>query len=214
MKARIFIAIAALAACLWSCNIERVVDTVEGSWQLSDAKIIARTPLGENIEATSTKELLLGALKIAKAYFPEDTDLSEFEEQINEMEDTPFSFTQEDNAFRLQFSKDGTFRSLTKDKDGKWTASDTDGEYSYAGYRLVMYFANEDGTQSQVPATIVKLTNKHLTILVKLADMFSMPIGNPMATEGDDDDEGLEGMNISMLFNLIDLTTELNFNKV
>lgn len=214
MKAKFFFAIAVLAACLCSCNMERVVDSVEGTWQLDNAKIIARTLTGETIEATSAKELLLGTVRIIQSMMSEEDkeEFTEIEEEINKMDDIPFSFTEEDNSFRLQFSKDGSFRAFAKDDDGKWVVSDQDGEYSYAGYRLTMYFQNEDGTQSQTPCTIVKLTNKHFSILVKLADMFQMPVGNPMAGGGEDYID--TDMDISMLFNILDLTTELNFNKV
>ena len=215
MKAKFFFTIAILFACLCSCNMERVVDSVEGTWQLSDAKIIARTPAGNTIEASSAKELLLGTLEIARSFIPEEDkeSLDGFEEEIQKMKDVPFSFADENNAFRLNFGKDGKFRALTKDSEGRWVAEDGEGEYAYAGYRLTMYFQNEDGTEAQTPCTIVKLTNKHFTILVKLADMFQMPVGNPLGGE-DDYPDMEEGMDISMLFNIIDLTTELNFNKV
>jgi len=210
MKARLFLPIAALAACLASCDIERVEDSVEGCWQISDAKLIIHAPMGKTIEASSVKELVSGVLDMVKTFAP-DEDFSDAEEFIDKIEDKPFSFAEEDSAFRLDFKKDGTFCSMTREDDGKWVTSDSSGEYSYAAYRLTLYFDKEEGATSTVPCKVLRITNKHLAFQLNLADMFDMPVGNPLDQDMDFEDGGSE---MAAMLSMIELTTELNFNRV
>lgn len=210
MKKLIILIIASFLA-LVSCDREYVVEHVDGTWQMSNATLIISIPGSQPIEASSSKELFRGVLGMIKAYMP-DEDFSETEAEIEKMEDTPFSFS-EDDTFRLEFKKDGTFCSWLKGDDGKWVQSETFGEYSYAGYRLTMYNEQEDGSNQTVPGTILKLTNKQLVLQVKLADMFSMPVSNPLYSEMDNSGEGNAAMYMAML-SYIDVTTDLSFNKV
>lgn len=213
MKLRI-IALFALFFTLFACDREYYVDEPEGNWQMTDMKIIAHSPLGETIEATSLKELLLGTLKILNSFMPEE-DFSEYEGFVAELEDLPFAFT-EDQTFRFRFNKDGTFISYIKNEDGIWEADESGGEYSYAGTRLTLYSDNEDGTVNTVPCTVVRLTNKTMILQMKVADMLTLPGGSPLdgsleGEEGENNDSAL--MALSML-RLIDLTTEVSFEKV
>ena len=212
MKMR-FIALFAILLALFSCDREYYVEDPEGNWQMTDAKIVARSPMGGTIEATSLKELLLGTLQIIKQYMP-DEDYSDFEKQIEEMEDTPFSFT-DDQTFRFLFKKDGTFTSSTKNKDGVWETGDGGGDYSYAGTRLTFYSDNGDGTVTTIPCTVLRLTNKTMILQMKVADMLSLPGGSPMS-EGlsADSEDGDSALMILSMLRMIDLTTELTFVKV
>lgn len=211
MKIRL-IAIFALFFTLFACDREYYVEDPEGTWQMTDAKIIARSPTGETIEASSLKELLLGTMKIIKAYMP-DEDFSEYEKQIEEMEDKPFSFT-EDQTFRFGFKKDGTYLSYTKNKEGVWVAGDGGGEYSYAGTRLTFYSDNEDGTVTTIPCIVLRLTNKTLILQMKVADMLSLPGGSPLDESLSDSENGESTLMVLSMLRLIDLTTELSFDKV
>lgn len=209
MKVRI-IAFFAVLFTLFACDREYYVEDPEGTWQMADAKIIARSPMGETIEATSMKELLQGTLQILKSYMPEE-DFSEYEKQIEGMEDTPFSFTEE-QTYRFRFLKDGKYLSYTK-KDGKWEESEGGGEYSYAGTRITFYSDNEDGSVTTIPCTVIRLTNKKLILQMKVADMLSLPGGSPLDDSLSSEDNESTMMVLSML-RIIDLTTELSFDKV
>jgi len=213
MKLRI-IALFALVFTLFACDREYYVEEPEGNWQMTNMKIIANSPLGGTIEATSLKELLQGTMDIIKTYMP-DEDYSEYENYIAEMEDVPFSFT-EDQTFRFRFLKDGTFVSYTKNKDGVWEAGEGGGEYSYAGTRLTFYSDNEDGTVNTIPCTVVRLTNKTLILQMKVADMFSLPGGSPLdgSLIGEEDEGNDSALMVLSMLRLIDLTTEVSFDKV
>ena len=201
----------ALLFMFCACDREYYVETPVGTWQMADALIIARSPLGETIEASSMKELATGVLGVIKKFFP-DEDYSEAEAQIGEMDDIPFTFT-EDRTFRFAFLKDGTFRSYTRDDNGVWTDSGTAGEYSYAGYRLTLYNTREDGTNSTVPCTVIRLTNKKLVLQMKVADLLDLPGGTPLQSGSAEEDGDAAATVLSML-GMIDLTTELSFDHV
>ena len=209
MAKKLFVLVSLLFA-LCSCDREYYVDNPEGTWQMTDAKVIARSPMGETIEATSMKELVQGALRIIKAYMP-DEDYSDYEKQIDEMDDTPFSFT-EDQTFRFKFLKDGNYISYTKN-NGVWEPGDGGGEYSYAGSRLTFYSNNEDGSVTTIPCNVIRITNKKLILQMKVADMLSLPGGSPLDGGLSEENEESTLMVLSML-RLIDLTTELSFDKV
>ena len=212
---RLFILLIVSLLALVSCDREYVVEHVDGIWQMSNASLTISIPGNQPIEASSTKELFSGVLGLVKAFMPEE-DFSETEAEIAKMEDTPFSFTEE-QTFRLEFKKDGTFCSWAREDNGKWTQSESMGEYSYAGYRLTMYSDNEDGTNRTIPGVILKLTNKQLVLQLKLADLYGMPVSNPLNSEtlgsGDDEEENSPAMYMALL-SYIDVTTDLYFNKV
>lgn len=211
MKKLFILAFAALLA-LVSCDREYVVEHVDGTWQMGNATLTISFPGAPVVEASSTKQLYTGIINIAKSYMP-DEDYSEAEAEIAKMEDTPFAFT-EDNTFRLEFRKDGTFCSWLKGDDGKWVQSESSGEYSYAGYRLTMYSENEDGTNRTIPGVILKLTNKQLVLQLKLADLFGMPVTNPLSGEIDSEDEESSLALYMAILSYIDITTDLSFQKV
>lgn len=211
MKIRI-IAIFALIFTLVACDREYYVEEPYGTWQMSDMKIIARSPTGETIEATSLKELLQGTIKIIKTYIP-DGDYSEYEQMIAEMEDTPFSFT-EDQTIRFCFLKDGSFKGYTKNKDGVWESGEDGGEYSYAGTRLTMYGDNEDGTVTTIPCTVVRLTNKTMILQMSVADLVGLSGGTSLSGSQSEEDGAESAMMALSMLRIIDLTTELTFNKV
>ena len=211
MKLRL-IAIFALIFTLFACDREYYVEEPYGTWQMSDVKIIARSPMGETIEATSLKELLQGAMRILKSYMP-DEDFSEYETYVDEMEDTPFSFT-EDQTIRFNFLKDGTFKGYTKNKEGVWEAGEDAGEYSYAGTRLTLYGDNEDGTVTTIPCTVVRLTNKTLILQMSVADLIGLSGGTSLSGGQSGEDDGESAMMALSMLRIIDLNTELTFNKV
>ena len=211
MKLRL-IAIFALVFTLFACDREYYVEEPYGTWQMSDVKIIARSPMGETIEATSLKELLQGTMRILKTYMP-DEDFSDYETFIAEMEDTPFSFT-EDQTIRFNFLKDGTFKGYTKNKEGVWEAGEDGGEYSYAGTRLTLYGDNEDGTVTTIPCTVVRLTNKTLILQMSVADLIGLSGGTSLSGVQSGEDDGESAMMALSMLRIIDLNTELTFNKV
>ncbi len=212
MKLR-FLALFALVVTLFSCDREYYVDDPQGTWQMGDVMISMRSPMGETIEATSLKELASGVLQVVKKYMPEE-DFTEAETFVSEMEDTPFTFT-EDQTFRFRFNKDDTFQTFTKNGKGEWETDGVLGEYSYAGSKLTLYGYNEDGGSTTVPCTVVRLTNKKLIMQMKVVNLLDLPGGSPLESGLQSDGEGDDSsaMIMSML-GFIDLTTELSFDKI
>lgn len=152
---------------LAGCDIEKLVDTPVGNWEVTRAGMYIKMADGTVIKGSTIKELkdgLLQALEpqLKKLPYVDIDELMAYEE--GEDEEKPLV---PEGSARMEFREDETLLLWTQE-DEHWQVSGS-GEWSYAEGHMVLYL--DSGIYHCI---VEKLTNKRLWMNVSLPDISTL----------------------------------------
>ena len=175
---------------LAACDIEKLVDTPVGNWEVTSAQMVIKLSDGTTIRGTTNKELKDGlrtALepKLNKFAFMALESILD----IGIFADEEKPIVPEGSA-RMEFREDETLLVWTLE-DGEWKISSS-GEWSYAEGSMTLYLDSVIYN-----CTVDKLTNKRLFMSVAFPDWSTLIAGmgaDERVTRAWDDELGGDDM--------------------